>query len=128
MLTVIGRTCFTSGANEGIEASVRSLEGATGVPAAPAGEVVDSGARSASPRQPDRTRGNASTNPETAMQKTGGGDEREGSMGASCTPTYACHKPAARQNATSILGADLNRFTGEGMVQMEYADDLKTTG
>lgn len=32
----------------------------------------------------------------------------------------------ALEYATSKLGADVNRFTGEGMVQVEYADYLKT--
>jgi hypothetical protein len=32
----------------------------------------------------------------------------------------------ALEYATSSLGADANRFTGEGMVQLEYADYLKT--
>jgi hypothetical protein len=34
----------------------------------------------------------------------------------------------ALEYATSNLGANPNRFTGEGMVQMEYADYLKTRG
>jgi hypothetical protein len=32
----------------------------------------------------------------------------------------------ALEYAISKLGADVNRFTGEGMVQVEYADYLKT--
>jgi hypothetical protein len=41
------------------------------------------------------------------------------------TQTFATPDEAL-EYATSRLGADPNRFTGEGMVQMEYADYLKT--
>jgi hypothetical protein len=41
------------------------------------------------------------------------------------TQTFAAPDEAL-EYATSSLGADPNRFTGEGMVQMEYADYLKT--
>ena len=92
MLTVVGRTRFTNGANEGMEGSVRSVEGATGASAAAAGEVVDgavvdSGARSAARLQPGSTSWDASTIPETAMQKMRQGDERERSMWASSAPS-----------------------------------------
>jgi hypothetical protein len=97
MLTVVGRTRFTNGANEGMEGSVRSVEGATGASAAAAGEVVDgavvdggvvdTGARSSAPRQPGSTTWDASTTPETAMQKMRQGDERERSMWTSSAPS-----------------------------------------